>query len=64
MLQQPNHQNTGYMGQTTTTAEGIQLEHVEKEVATPVITTYIKPNKQSLVLPEATQQFRHPPPFP
>ena len=38
--------------------------HAEKEVATLVATTYNKPNKQSLVLPEATQQFRHPPPFP
>ena len=36
----------------------------ENEVAIPVATTYNKPNKQSLVPPEATQQFRHPPPFP
>ena len=64
MLQQTNHQGTGYMGQTTATTEGIQPEHVEKEVATPVATTYTKPNKQSLVPPKATQQFRHPPPFP
>ncbi|XP_052290839.1 uncharacterized protein LOC127900273 [Citrus sinensis] len=52
------------MGQAITTAEGIPPEHVEKKVATPVATTYTKPNKQSLVPPEATQQFRHPPPFP
>ncbi|KAH9792490.1 hypothetical protein KPL71_004147 [Citrus sinensis] len=60
----PPHQDTGYMGQATATAEEIQPEHVEKEVATPVTTTYTKPNKQSLLPPEATQQFRHPPPFP
>ncbi|XP_052291748.1 uncharacterized protein LOC127900621 [Citrus sinensis] len=63
MLQQPNHQDTGYRGQATATAEGTQTVHVEKEVATPVATIYNKPNKQSLVPPEASQQFRHPPPF-
>ena len=52
------------MGQATATAEEIQPEHTEKEVATLVTTTYTKPNKQSLIPPEATQQFRHPPPFP
>ncbi|XP_024035589.1 uncharacterized protein LOC127899343 [Citrus sinensis] len=52
------------MGQAKATLEGIQPEHAEKEVATPLATTYTKPNKQSLVPPEATQQFRHPPPFP
>ncbi|XP_052291994.1 uncharacterized protein LOC127900801 [Citrus sinensis] len=51
------------MGQATATAEGNQPEHVEK-VIIPVATTYTKPNKQSFVPPEATQQFRHPPPFP
>ncbi|KAH9724028.1 hypothetical protein KPL70_007340 [Citrus sinensis] len=50
-------------GQATATAEGTQTVHVEKEVATPVATIYNKPNKQSLVPPEASQQFRHPPPF-
>ncbi|KAH9716271.1 hypothetical protein KPL71_021404 [Citrus sinensis] len=64
MLQQPNHQDTGYRGQVTATSEGTQPVHAEKEVATPVATTYNKPNKQSLVPLEATQQFRHPPPFP
>ena len=49
MLQQPNHQDTGYRGQATTTSEGTQPEHAEKEVATPVATTYTKPTKQSLV---------------
>ncbi|XP_052291840.1 uncharacterized protein LOC127900685 [Citrus sinensis] len=44
--------------------KGTQPVHAEKEVATPVATTYNKPNKQSLAPPEATQQFRHPPPFP
>ncbi|KAH9735234.1 hypothetical protein KPL71_017676 [Citrus sinensis] len=57
-------QNTGYMGQATTTAEETQPEHAEKEVTTPVVTTYTKSNKQSLISPEATQQFRNPPPFP
>ena len=45
MLQQSPHQDTGYMGQATTTAEEIQPEHAEKEVATPVATTYTKQNK-------------------
>ncbi|KAH9723603.1 hypothetical protein KPL70_007177 [Citrus sinensis] len=35
VLQQSPHQDTGYMGQATKTAEGIQPEHAEKEVATP-----------------------------
>ncbi|KAH9770018.1 hypothetical protein KPL71_012225 [Citrus sinensis] len=64
MLQQPPFQDTGYMGQATATAEEIQPEHAEKEVTTPVVTTCTKSNKQSLISPEATQQFRHPPPFP
>ena len=55
MLQQTPYQDTGYMGQATVTAEEIQPEHAEKEVATPVATTYTKPNKQSLIPPEATQ---------
>ncbi|KAH9802981.1 hypothetical protein KPL71_001600 [Citrus sinensis] len=63
MLQQPPLQDTGYMGQATTTAEEIQLEYAEKEVTTPVVTTCTKSNKQSLISPEATEQFRHPPPF-
>ncbi|XP_024043233.1 uncharacterized protein LOC112099933 [Citrus clementina] len=52
------------MDQATATAEEIQPEHAEKEVATPVVTTCTKPNKQSVISSEATQQFRHPPPFP
>ncbi|XP_024046599.1 uncharacterized protein LOC127900302 [Citrus sinensis] len=64
MLQQPNYQDAGYKRQVTATAEGIQLEQAEKEVATPVAITYTKPNKQSLVPPDATQSFRHPPSFP
>lgn len=55
MLQQPPHQDIGYMGQATAIVEEIQPEHAEKEVATPVATTYTKPNKQSLIPPEATQ---------
>ena len=51
------------MSQATATTEEIQPEHAEKEVATPVATTYTKQNKQSLISPEATQQFRHPPHF-
>ena len=43
------------MGQATVTAEEIQPEHAEKEVTTPVVTTCTKPNKQSLISPEATQ---------
>ncbi|KAH9769700.1 hypothetical protein KPL71_012114 [Citrus sinensis] len=63
--QHPNFTwNTGYMGQATTTVEKVQPKHAEKEVAIPVVTTCTKPNKQSLISPEATQQFRHPPPFP
>ena len=54
MLQQPNHQDTDYRGQATTTTEGTQLVHAEREVSTPVATTYNKPNKQSLVPPEVT----------
>ncbi|KAH9735112.1 hypothetical protein KPL71_017633 [Citrus sinensis] len=53
-----------YMGQATATTEEIQPEHAEKEVTTPVVTTCTKSNKQSLISPEVTQQFRHPPPFP
>ncbi|KAH9680288.1 hypothetical protein KPL71_026499 [Citrus sinensis] len=64
MLQQPLLQDTGDMGQATTNAEEVQPEHAEKEVATPVVTTCTKPNKLNLISPEATQQFRHPPPFP
>ncbi|KAH9698291.1 hypothetical protein KPL71_023958 [Citrus sinensis] len=64
MLQQAPHQDTGYMSQATATAEEIQPEHAEKEVATPIAITYTKPNKQSLISSKATQQFRHPPPFP
>ncbi|KAH9763726.1 hypothetical protein KPL70_001262 [Citrus sinensis] len=64
MLQHPTHPDTSYMGQATTTSEGIQPEHAKKEVTTPVATTYTKTNKQSLVPPKATQQFRHPPHFP
>ena len=45
MLQQTPHQDTDYMGQATTTAEEIQPEHAEKEVATPTTTSYTKPNK-------------------
>ena len=52
------------MSQATATAEEIQPKHAEKEVATPIIPTYSKSNKQSLIPPKATQQFRHPPPFP
>ncbi|KAH9769701.1 hypothetical protein KPL71_012115 [Citrus sinensis] len=64
MLQQALHQDTGYMSQAITTAEEILPEHAEKEVATPAATTCIKPNKQNLISSEATQQFRHPSPFP
>ncbi|KAH9780391.1 hypothetical protein KPL71_008059 [Citrus sinensis] len=64
MLHQALHQDTGYMNQATAIAEEIQPEHAGKEVATPVATTCTKPNKQSLISYEATQQFRHPPPFP
>ena len=64
MLQQPSHQDTGVRGEAATTMEGNQPVHIEKEVATPLATTYNKPNKHSLVPPKATQQFRHPPPLP
>ncbi|KAH9779256.1 hypothetical protein KPL71_007658 [Citrus sinensis] len=64
MFQMLQTVDTGFMGQATTTAEEIQPDHAEKEIATPVATTYTKPNKQSLIPPEATQQFRHPLPFP
>ncbi|KAH9779814.1 hypothetical protein KPL71_007852 [Citrus sinensis] len=59
LLQQTPLQDTGYMGQATTTAEEIQPEHAEKEVTIPVVTTCTKSNKQSLISPEATQQFKH-----
>ena len=52
MLQQAPHQDIGHMSQATANAEENQPEHAEKEVATPVATTYNKPNKQSLVPPE------------
>ncbi|XP_052299834.1 uncharacterized protein LOC107178669 [Citrus sinensis] len=52
------------MGQAATTSEGTQPVHAENKAATPIATTYNKPNKQSLVPSEVTQQFRHPPPFP
>ena len=61
---QPSQPDTNDKGQAEATTEGDQPIHAEKEVATPVATTYNKPNKQSLAPPEATQQFRHPPPFP
>ena len=44
--------------------KGNQSVHAEKEVATPVVITYNKPNEQGLVPSEATQQFRHPYLFP
>ncbi|XP_024042794.1 uncharacterized protein LOC127900654 [Citrus sinensis] len=44
--------------------EGNQPINVEEEVVTPMVTTYNKPNEQRLIPPEATQQFRHPSPFP
>ena len=55
------------MGQATATAEEIQPDHAEKEIVTPVATTYTSLNKHSLVppeSPESNQQFRHPTPFP
>ena len=55
LLQQNPLQDTGYMGQATATAEEIQPEHAEKEVATPVATTDNKPNKHNLAPLEATQ---------
>ncbi|XP_024042820.1 uncharacterized protein LOC112099628 [Citrus clementina] len=67
MLQQTPHQDTDLRGQTTATAEEIQPDHAEKEIVTPVATTYTSLNKHSLVppeSPESNQQFRHPPPFP
>jgi len=64
LLQQTPLQDTGYMGQATTTAEEIQRDYAEKEVTTPIVTTCTKSNKQSLISPEVTQQFRHPPAFP
>ena len=64
MLQEPNHQDTGVSGQAVATMEGNQPMNKEKEVAIPVVTTYNKLNEQRSVPPEATQQFRHPPPFP
>ncbi|KAH9752099.1 hypothetical protein KPL71_014560 [Citrus sinensis] len=64
MLQQPNHQDTDVRGQAAATMEGNQPVHAEKEVATRVVTTYNRPNEQSLVPLEATQQFRYPPHFP
>ena len=64
MLQQPSHQDTCVRSQVAATMEGNQPVHAEKEVATPVVTTYNKPNEQTLVPSEATHQFRHPPPFP
>ncbi|KAH9802215.1 hypothetical protein KPL71_001288 [Citrus sinensis] len=64
LLQQTPHQDTDYMGQATATAEEIQPEHADKEVATPVVTACTNLNKQSLVHPESNQQFRHPPHFP
>ncbi|KAH9679769.1 hypothetical protein KPL71_026264 [Citrus sinensis] len=59
-----HQQSQGQKHITTATAEEIQPEHAEKEVATPIATTCTKSNKQSLIPPEATQQFKHPPPFP
>ena len=51
LLQQTPHQDTGYMGQATATAEKVKPEYAEKEVATPVVTICTKPNKQSLISP-------------
>ena len=64
LLQQTPHQDTGYMGQATTTSEEIQPKHADKEGATIVYTTCTNLNKQSLVPPKSNQQFRHPPHFP
>ncbi|KAH9722903.1 hypothetical protein KPL70_006892 [Citrus sinensis] len=64
LLQQTPHQDTDVMGQATATAEEIQPDLTEKEVATPVATTCTNLNKQSLVPPKSNQQFRHPLPFP
>lgn len=63
ILQQSNHQDTGVRSQAAATMEGNQPVHADKEVAT-LVTTYNKPNELGLVPHEATQQFRHPPPFP
>ena len=55
MLQQPSHQDTDVSCQTAGTMEGNQPINAEEEIATPVVTTYNKPNQQRLVPPEATQ---------
>ena len=49
MLQQPSHQDTGVSGQAAATMEGNQPINDDKEVATPMVTTYNKPNEQRLV---------------
>ena len=56
-LQQNPHQDTELLGQATSTAEEMQSDHAEKEVATPVATTCTTLNKQSLVPPESNQQL-------
>ena len=55
MLQQPNHQDIGVSGQAAVTMEGNQPINDDKEVATPMVTIYNKPNEQRLVPPDATQ---------
>ena len=55
MLQQPNHQDIGVSGQAAATMEGNQPINDDKEIATPVVTTYNKPNEQRLIPPESTQ---------
>ena len=57
-------QHTGENSQATTTAERHDLVLVEEEVAAPIVANHNKSKEKQLVQPAATQQFRHPPPFP
>ena len=66
LLQQTPQQDSDARDPATTISTDIQPALAEKEVTTPVDTTYTNLNNppQRWVTPESNQQFRHPPPFP
>ena len=64
LLQQIPQQDSDARDPTTATATDIQPELAEKEVTTPINTTYTNLNNHRWVTPESNQQFRRPLPFP
>ena len=54
MLQQCSHQDSSVSGRAVATMERNQPINENKEVTTPMATSYNKPNEQRLVPSEAT----------